>query len=61
MAFGHERDMVCAFINIDMEAVGNWSERRGIAYSGYTDLAAKAETYQLILSCIEKVNADPRQ
>jgi long-chain acyl-CoA synthetase len=41
-----------------MEAVGNWSERRGIAYSGYTDLAAKAETYQLIMSCIEKVNAD---
>ncbi|MFZ6875230.1 AMP-dependent synthetase/ligase [Undibacterium sp. Di27W] len=58
VAFGHERDTVCAFINIDMEAVGNWSERRGIAYSGYTDLAAKAETYQLILSCIEKVNAD---
>ncbi|BBB63585.1 long-chain-fatty-acid-CoA ligase [Undibacterium sp. KW1] len=58
VAFGHERDMVCAFINIDMEAVGNWSERRGIAYSGYTDLAAKAETYQLILSCVEKVNAD---
>ncbi|MFZ6768281.1 AMP-dependent synthetase/ligase [Undibacterium sp. Di26W] len=58
VAFGNERDMVCAFINIDMEAVGNWSERRGIAYSGYTDLAAKAETYQLILSCVEKVNAD---
>ncbi|MBC3812459.1 AMP-dependent synthetase/ligase [Undibacterium aquatile] len=58
VAFGHDRDHVCAFINIDMEAVGNWSERRGIAYSGYTDLAAKAETYQLIMSCIEKVNAD---
>ena len=58
VAFGHNRDHVCAFINIDMEAVGNWSERRGIAYSGYTDLAAKAETYQLIMSCIEKVNAD---
>ena len=58
VAFGNQRDMVCAFINIDMEAVGNWSERRGVAYSGYTDLAAKAETYQLILSCVEKVNAD---
>jgi long-chain acyl-CoA synthetase len=57
VAFGHERAHVCAFINIDMEAVGNWAERRGIAYSGYTDLAAKAEIYQLILSCIEKVNA----
>ena len=42
MAFGDGRDMVCAFINIDMGAVGNWAERRGIAYSGYTDLAAQA-------------------
>jgi long-chain acyl-CoA synthetase len=58
VAFGHERDMVCAFINIDMEAVGNWSERRGIAYSGYTDLAGKRETYELIAECVEKVNAD---
>jgi long-chain acyl-CoA synthetase len=37
------REMVCAFINIDIGAVGNWAERRGIAYSGYTDLAAKPE------------------
>ena len=58
VAFGHERDMVCAFINIDMEAVGNWAERRGIPYSGYTDLAAKRETYELIAECVEKVNAD---
>jgi len=58
VAFGHERDMVCAFINIDMEAVGNWAERRGIPYSGYTDLAAKRETYDLIAECVEKVNAD---
>ncbi|HJV54287.1 MAG TPA: AMP-binding protein, partial [Noviherbaspirillum sp.] len=58
VAFGHERDRVCAFINIDMEAVGNWAERRGIAYSGYTDLAAKHETYELIAECVEKVNTD---
>jgi long-chain acyl-CoA synthetase len=58
VAFGNNRDKVCAFINIDMEAVGNWAERRGIAYSGYTDLAAKEEGYLLILECIEKVNAD---
>jgi long-chain acyl-CoA synthetase len=58
VAFGNERDKVCAFINIDMEAVGNWAERRGIAYAGYTDLAAKSETYGLIAECVEKVNAD---
>ncbi|KIF83482.1 long-chain fatty acid--CoA ligase [Noviherbaspirillum autotrophicum] len=58
VAFGHDRDRVCAFINIDMEAVGNWAERRGIAYSGYTDLAGKHETYELIAECVEKVNTD---
>jgi len=58
VAFGHARDQVCAFINIDIEAVGNWSERRGIAYSGYTDLAARAETYGLIRDCIEQMNAE---
>ena len=41
VAFGDRREMVCAFINIDMGSVGNWAERRNIAYSGYTDLAQK--------------------
>jgi long-chain acyl-CoA synthetase len=58
VAFGNQRDKVCAFINIDMDAVGNWAERRGIAYSGYTDLAGKREVYDLIAECVEKVNAD---
>ncbi len=58
VCFGHERAMVCAFINIDVGAVGNWAERRGIAYSGYTDLAGKPEVLDLIRECVAKVNAD---
>jgi long-chain acyl-CoA synthetase len=58
VSFGNQRDQVCAFINIDMEAVGNWAERRGIAYSGYTDLAANRQVYELVKECVEKVNAD---
>ncbi len=58
VAFGHDRDMVCAFINIDMGAVGNWAERRGIPYSGYVDLAGKPEVLQLIRECIEQVNTE---
>ncbi len=58
VCFGHDRDMVCAFINIDVGAVGNWAERRGIAYAGYTDLATKPEVYDLIQECVEKVNAE---
>ena len=57
VCFGHDRDMVCAFINIDVGAVGNWAERRNIAYAGYTDLAGKAQVLEMIKSCIEEVNA----
>ena len=58
VAFGDRREKVCAFVNIDVEAVGNWAERRNLPYAGYTDLAAKAEVYELIRDCVEKVNAD---
>jgi len=58
VAFGHGRSEVCAFINIDMSAVGNWAERRNIAYSGYPDLACKEEVGKLINECVEKVNAE---
>ena len=58
VAFGNGRDKVCAFINIDLGSVGNWAERRGIAYSGYTDLASKPEVYKLIGECVETVNAE---
>src|SRR5437764_8058006 len=58
VAFGNGRDSVCAFINIDMVSVGNWAERRRIAYSGYTDLAAKPEVYGLVRECVEQVTAE---
>jgi len=61
VAFGHGRDKVCAFINIDLDAVGNWAERRNLAYSGYTDLAGKPEVYELVRECVEKVNVDLAQ
>jgi long-chain acyl-CoA synthetase len=58
VAFGTGRDRVCALVNIDIGSVGNWAERRGLSYSGYTDLAAKPEVYALITECVEKVNAE---
>jgi long-chain acyl-CoA synthetase len=58
VAFGDRRAEVCAFVNIDIGSVGNWAERRGIAYSGYTDLAQKPEVYALIRDCVEQVNAE---
>jgi long-chain acyl-CoA synthetase len=58
VCFGNGREEVCAAINIDYEAVGNWAERRGLPYGGYVDLAGKPEVLQLIAECVEKVNAD---
>ncbi|HJS38173.1 MAG TPA: AMP-binding protein [Burkholderiales bacterium] len=58
VAFGHGRERVCAFINIDAEAVGNWAEKRHMPYAGYVDLASRDEVYELVRECIEQVNAD---
>jgi long-chain acyl-CoA synthetase len=59
--YGNERDFSTAFINIDLDAVGNWAERRNMAYSGYIDLAGQDEVYQLVKECIDKVNHDLSQ
>jgi long-chain acyl-CoA synthetase len=58
VAFGDQRSMVTAFLNIDMEAVGNWAERHNLPYAGYTDLAAKPEVLALLREAVSKVNAD---
>jgi long-chain acyl-CoA synthetase len=58
VALGDKREKVCAFLNIDFEAVGNWAERRNLPYAGYLDLANKPEVLTLMRECVEKVNAD---
>ena len=58
VCLGDGRDKVCALINIDPDAIGNWAEKRNMPYSGYTDLASKDEVYDLVRECVEKVNAD---
>ena len=58
VTFGDGRDYVAAFINIDLESVGNWAERRNLAYMGYTDLAGQEPVYKLISECVAQVNAD---
>jgi long-chain acyl-CoA synthetase len=58
VAFGDGKDYATAFICIDIEAVSNWAERRNLAFSGYTDLSARDEVYDLLQECVESVNAD---
>jgi long-chain acyl-CoA synthetase len=58
VAFGDRREFVACFINIDLDAVGNWAERHGITFTSYTDLAGRDEVYELIAGNIASVNRD---
>lgn len=58
VAIGQERPYVAAMINIDMDNVGRWAERRQVAYTTYMDLAQKPEVYELIAREVERVNRD---
>ncbi len=58
VAFGAGRPYVVALINIDLEAVGDWAERRNLAYASYQELAAEGPVHELIAGCIEQVNRD---
>jgi long-chain acyl-CoA synthetase len=58
VAFGDENDFATTLICIDIEAVSIWTELRNLAYSGYTDLSARDEVYDLLQECVESVNRD---
>jgi len=57
VAVGRGRPWVAALLNIDLNTVGVWAERRNLPYAGYTDLAQKPEAYALILEEVRRINA----
>jgi long-chain acyl-CoA synthetase len=57
VAFGDCRAFVAAMIAIDLGTVGNWAERRGLAYTSFQDLSAKPEIRRLIGEEIARCNA----
>ncbi|GAB4385904.1 AMP-binding protein [Albidovulum sp.] len=63
VVFGAGREMCCAFINIDLTAVGNWAERNNIAYASYQELSQHPQVLETIAAHVEEVNrslaADP--
>ena len=56
VAFGHEKPFVAVMVAIDPGTVGNWAERRGLAYTSYMDLSQKAEVRGLIREEIRRAN-----
>jgi long-chain acyl-CoA synthetase len=57
VAFGDHRPFVAAIVAIDLTTVGNWAERRNLAYTSFQDLSAKPEVRRLIAEEIAEINA----
>jgi long-chain acyl-CoA synthetase len=56
VVYGDKRDCVCAMLNIDLTAVGNWAERNNIVYGSYQELAAHPRVYDMLAEHVEEVN-----
>ena len=57
VAFGDQRPFVVAMIAIDMQTVGTWAEKQGLAYTSFMDLSRKPEVAVMIGTEIAKANA----
>lgn len=58
VVFGQDREFAAAVVCMDADIVGRWAEARGITYTTYQDLAAKAEVYELVRAEIESINKE---
>jgi long-chain acyl-CoA synthetase len=56
VVFGDRLPFVAAIVAIDLGTVGNWAERKSIAYTSFQDLSAKPEVRRLIAAEIAKAN-----
>jgi long-chain acyl-CoA synthetase len=57
VAFGDGRAFVAAMVAINLETVGKWAERRGVAYTSFQDLSAHEAVRALIREEVQKCNA----
>ncbi|MEM9781847.1 MAG: AMP-binding protein [Pseudomonadota bacterium] len=58
VVFGHERESCMAFVNIDLNAVGNWAERNNIAYASYQELSQHPKVIEMVGEHVRDTNRD---
>lgn len=61
VVIGDRRKYVTALIGIELDTVGNWASRRGLAYTTYADLSTKDEVRTLIDGVVTETNAELAQ
>jgi len=57
VVFGDRRPYLTALVGIEPDTVGDWAQRRGIAYTTYRDLSEKPPVLELVQRIIDDVNA----
>jgi long-chain acyl-CoA synthetase len=54
---GDRRPYLAALIGIELETVGDWATRKGIAFTTYRDLSEKPEVRKLVQGVVDDVNS----
>ncbi|WP_099867376.1 AMP-dependent synthetase/ligase [Pararhizobium haloflavum] len=54
---GKDRPHLAAIVCIDIDAVGQWAQENGVAYTSYADLSQNKAVYDLIEGLVAKLNA----
>ena len=61
IVIGDQRKYLSALIGIEADTVGDWANRRNIAFTTYSDLARKPEVHELVKAWVDEVNTDLAQ
>ena len=56
VALGNGKDEVTALLNVDPMTVGQWAEKKQIAYTTYMDLSSKPEVADLLMREVQQAN-----
>ena len=54
---GQGRAMLTAIVCVDFQAVGQWAQEHGVAYTSYAELSQQPQVYGLIAGQLAEVNA----
>ncbi|GAA2080458.1 AMP-dependent synthetase/ligase [Aeromicrobium halocynthiae] len=56
LVIGDRRKFLTALIGIELDTVGNWAQKRKLAFTTYRDLAEKPEVRELVQKVVEETN-----
>ncbi|WP_232680114.1 long-chain fatty acid--CoA ligase [Nocardioides sp. R-C-SC26] len=56
IVIGDGRKYLTALIGIELDTVGDWAQRKGLAFTTYRDLSEKSEVRDLVQQVVQQVN-----